>query len=154
MPNQRVSFEHGSLSEMVDNEPESCGCPVTPPVETAATSPAKNNIHPAQPVGGPSSTPADTAFPLKESEGLAAPPAAPTTPVVPVGQVHAQVTVPLIYNGTAPAPAPPPAPPPVTAPPAPVADIAAPPSTATPQKRPSHGFFHRIGRFFSRILGP
>lgn len=155
MPNQRVSFEHGSLSEMVDNEPEPCGCPVTPPVETAAGSQAKNNPHPGQPVGGPSSTPADTAFPLKESEGLAAPPGPPTTPVVPAGQVHAQVTVPLIYNGAAPAPAPPPATPPVTVTvPAPVANTATVPSTTIPRKTRSHGFFHRIGRFFSRILAP
>ena len=43
--------------------------------------------------------PADTAFPIAESEGLAAPPAPRSTPVVPPGETHAQVTVPLTYNG-------------------------------------------------------
>ena len=72
-PNQRVLFEHGSLNDVVDNETEPCGCP--PAVLEAA-----------KPVGGPSSTPADTAFPLAQSEGLAAPPPPPTTPAVPAGQ--------------------------------------------------------------------
>ena len=29
-PGQRVMFQHGSLTEVVDNEPESCGCPPEP----------------------------------------------------------------------------------------------------------------------------
>ena len=89
LPDQRVMFEHGSLREMVDHETEPCGCP--PETPTAVTS-------------GPqacavSSAASDNPFPLKESEGLAAPPAAPEQPVVPPGQVHAEVTVPLLYNG-------------------------------------------------------
>src|SRR3984885_10120739 len=63
MPDQRVSFQHGSLGEVVDHEPEPCGCPPPPPpvsvasAGTSGTSPAQ----PGQAVGGPSSTPADTA---------------------------------------------------------------------------------------------
>jgi hypothetical protein len=99
-PNQRVTFENGGLREVVDNEAESCGCPPSPTVSVAdAGASSKNPAHPGQPVGGPSSTPADTAFPLAESEGLAPPPALPTKPIVPAGQAHAEVTVPLIYNG-------------------------------------------------------
>ena len=64
LPDQRVNFQHGSLREVVDHEPEPCGCPRTPPVQVAAAP------------GGPSSTPADTAFPVAQSEGLAAPPGA------------------------------------------------------------------------------
>ena len=30
MPDQRVNFEHGSLREVVDHEPEPCGCPTMP----------------------------------------------------------------------------------------------------------------------------
>ncbi len=72
-PNQRVLFEHGSLNEVVDNETEPCGCP-----------PA--TLEAAKPVGGPSSTPADTAFPIAQSEGLAKAPPPPTTPAVPAGE--------------------------------------------------------------------
>jgi hypothetical protein len=137
MPGQRVTFEHGSLQEVVDHEPEACGCPIVPPVSVATAA------------GGPSSTPADTAFPIAQSEGLAAPPAPPSVPAVPPGQTHAEVTVPLVYNGenparpapVAPAPQPTPTSAPVTAPA---------PTTAA---RPPSGFFHRIGHLFSRIFG-
>jgi hypothetical protein len=167
MPDQRVNFQHGSLSEVVDHEPEPCGCPTMPVTSVASTgntgaAPAK----PGQPVGGPSSTPADTAFPIAESEGLAPPPTPRSAPVVPAGETHAQVTVPLTYNGESPAPAPPPSPPPAPAPPAPVAPApVAPAPQSTPpleiasappppnQSANQSGVFHRIGRFFSRIFG-
>jgi len=151
-PNQRVLFEHGDLKEVVDNEPDPCGCPPAA-VESLADAGVTGN-HPAapgKPVGGPSSTSADTAFPIAQSEGLAPAPAPAATPVVPAGQAHAQVTVPLVYQGDAPLP-----PPPAdettdqTAKPVPVA-TAAPPPGETPQ-RPG-GFFHKMGRFFSRIFG-
>src|ERR1700677_3715423 len=45
LPDQRVSFQHGSLREVVDHEPEPCGCPATPSVHVAAAP------------GGPSSRP-------------------------------------------------------------------------------------------------
>jgi hypothetical protein len=137
MPGQRVTFEHGSLQEVVDHEPEACGCPIVPPVSAASAT------------GGPSSTPADTAFPIAQSEGLAAPPAPPSVPAVPPGQTHAEVTVPLVYNGENPAP-----PAPVTPAPQPTPTSA--PVTApapTPAARPPSGFFHRIGHLFSRIFG-
>lgn len=150
LPDQRVSFEHGSLGQVVDHEPESCGCPTTPAVNVAKS-------------GGPSSTPADTAFPVAQSEGLAAPPPPRSVPAVPPGEPHAEVTVPLTYNGETPPPpsasAPPPAapveaaaPPPAT--PEPEAVPAAPPPNPPPD--PPHsgaGVFHRIGHFFARIFG-
>ena len=71
-PNQRVLFEHGSLQQVVDREAEPCGCPDIGPKDNALL--ADNHV------GGPSSTPADTAFPIAVSEGLAAPPAGPTSP--------------------------------------------------------------------------
>jgi hypothetical protein len=133
MPDQRVSFQHGSLQEVVDHEPESCGCPLLPPNAVA-----------------------ENTFPVAQSEGLAAAPPPATAPVVPAGQPHAQVTVPLVYNGENPAPPPPdPAPQPtpaapvvVTPPPTPPAPE--PPSNQQPAKR---GFFHSVGRFFSHIFG-
>jgi len=151
-PNQRVLFEHGSLSEVVDNETEPCGCPLAATVSVAnagigsSTPPAPSKPPLVQPVGGPSSTPADTAFPLAQSEGLAPAPPPPTTPAVPAGQTHAQVTVPLIYNSDA---APPP--PDAGTKPAPAAPAAAAPPQP-PAKKPS-GFFHGLGHFFSRIFG-
>lgn len=100
-PGQHVSFQHGSLREVVDTEHEPCGCP--PPVSVAeAGTPSPNGALPGHPVGGPSSTPADTAFPLAVSEGLAKPPLPPTTPVAGPGEVHAQVAVPFRYSGTLP----------------------------------------------------
>jgi hypothetical protein len=103
LPDQRVTFEHGSLREVVDHEPEPCGCPAVPVTSVAnAGNPAAKPTPAGRSVGGPSSTPADTAFPIAESEGLAAPPAPKTTPVVPTGETHAQVTVPLTYNGEIP----------------------------------------------------
>ncbi len=171
MPDQRVNFEHGSLNEVVDHEPEPCGCPPMPVTSVASTgATGANPAPPGKRVGGPSSTPADTAFPLAQSEGLAPPPT-PATPVVPAGQTHAQVTVPLTYNGENPAATP--AVPPASATPAPATPASPPPSTSQPQvasapaalpevvaappppnrSSGNSGVFHRIGRFFSRIFG-
>ncbi len=157
MPDQRVNFQHGSLSEVVDHEPEPCGCPAMPVTSVASTgNTGANPTAPGKPVGGPSSTPADTAFPIAESEGLAAPPT-PSAPVVPAGQTHAEVTVPLTYNGENPAAATPAAPPaPATPPPPPVTPTPQPEiASAPPVDKSSNntGVFHRIGRFFSRIFG-
>jgi hypothetical protein len=158
-PNQRVLFENGSLQKVVDNESEPCGCPSSLPVSVAAAG-VTNSANPAlpgqkaaiTPVGGPSSTPADTAFPLAESEGLKPPPPPPAEPVVPAGVAHAQVEAPIAYNSTVtPNPSAPgaaePAPAPAVANPSAV--TAAPP---TPQKKQG-GFFHAIGRFFGHIFG-
>jgi hypothetical protein len=123
-PNQRVLFEHGSLSEVVDNEAEPCGCPPAP------TEPANS-----------------TAFPIAQSEGLipSAPPS--TTPVVPAGQAHAQVTVPLVYKSDAPPPPPPPDM-------APASPPATPPATPVPPKpKKQTGFFQNVGHFFSKLFG-
>ncbi len=141
MPGQRVTFEHGSLQEVVDHEPEACGCPVLPPVSTASAT------------GGPSSTPADTAFPIAQSEGLAPPPEPRPGPAVAPGETHAQVTVPLTYNGENPPPPPPPTVP--TAPPAPAGQTESHPAAPAtpPAAAPPRGFFRSIGHFFSRIFG-
>jgi hypothetical protein len=162
LPDQRVNFQHGSLREVVDHEPEPCGCPVTPVTSVAsAGAPTTSPAAPARPVGGPSSTPADTAFPIAESEGLAPAPAPRATPVVPPGETHAQVTVPLTYNGEHPAPAPrapsesapavssTPAAASAPSPSAAQPEIAAPATPSTKQG----GLFHRIGHFFSKIFG-
>ena len=166
-PNQRVLFEHGSLRDVVDNEQEPCGCPAPVSVATAGTTSDKPAEVGAK-VGGPSSTPADTEFPLAVSQGLAPPPAKPE---VPAGEVHASVTVPLTYNGAtgkagdpadlaaagaagvtpSVAAAPVAEPPKAEAAPVPVTETA---TAVAPQKKPQKsGFFHSVGRFFSRIFG-
>ncbi len=101
-PGQHVSFLHGSLREVVDTEQEPCGCPAPVSVADAGT-PSPQGAAPGHPVGGASSTPADTTFPLAVSEGLAPPPLPPTTPVAAPGEVHVQVAVPFSYNGDLPA---------------------------------------------------
>jgi hypothetical protein len=101
-PGQHVSFQHGSLREVVDTEREPCGCPAPLSVADAGTPSATSPAVPEHPVGGPSSTPSDTAFPLAVSEGLTNAPLPPTTPVAAPGEVHAQVSVPLHYNGKLP----------------------------------------------------
>jgi hypothetical protein len=160
LADQRVNFQHGSLQEVVDHEPEPCGCPEMPVTSVASSGATSTNpAPPGRPVGGPSSTASDTAFPIAESEGLAPPPATPAKAVVPPGETHAQVTVPLTYNGENPAPAPPAAPAP--APAAPSAPPAANSSAAQPEiasapatpTGPQRGLFHRIGHFFSKIFG-
>jgi hypothetical protein len=158
-PNQRVLFEHGSLQQVVDNEKEPCGCPA-PPVSVAEAAPGivSNHANPAQPgkpVGGPSSTPADTEFPLAVSEGLKQPPVQ-TTPVVPVGTAHAEVTAPISFDANAtPNPSAPNA---AGKEPEPVATTqtvaAQPPAQPAPApKQDSGGFFHHVGRFFSKLFG-
>lgn len=159
-PNQRLMFEHGSLQQVVDNEAEPCGCPAAAPLSVASAAPGivTNGVNPAkpgQPIGGPSSTPADTAFPLAESEGLKPPPPAPSQPVVPAGVAHAQVDAPITYDAKA---TPNPAQPgaagttPDETPPVPTVPPAEPlPPT---QKPPNQGgFFHSLGRFFARLFG-
>jgi hypothetical protein len=104
-PNQRVLFEHGSLQQVVDNEKELCGCPPPAVIPTPTTivgigapgTTLRSESQPAPPT--PSTTAAQNPFPIAESEGLQPPPPPPTTPVVPAGEAHAQITVPLTYNG-------------------------------------------------------
>ncbi len=169
-PNQHVTLEHGSLHDVVDTETEPCGCPsmTVSVAENGSTSP-----HPAAPgqaVGGPSSTPADTAFPLAESEGLAPAPGLPTEPVAKQGEVHAQVTVPLAYSSntatpsvsgnygrpSAEQPAAAVSQPTIPVRPTPSSDATAvsPAPPAPPKPETMHpSIFHRIGRFFSKVFG-
>ena len=184
MPNQRVMFEQGSVRNVVDNESQPCGCPAAPaisvasagataapgqavakPGEAVAAKPAEK----PEPLGGPSSTPADTAFPLAESEGLAPAPAAPTKPVVPLGETHSEVTTTLSY--TAPKQTVPTGTPNGMATPESAATVASAPvpgfgrsvntgpvavaeEPPVPEAKPhKSGFFHKIGRFFAKIFG-
>ena len=159
-PNQRVLFEHGSLRDVVDNEPEPCGCPVAPVVSVASAGvPSNGKI--AQP--GEAVADSATAFPLAESEGLAPPPGPPTQPVVAIGQRHVEVATTLDYSGkdnrvTSPvtdgatAASSPAAIPAATANAA-SANTAATAQATPPQRKPSRGLLHHIGHFFKKIFG-
>jgi hypothetical protein len=132
-PGQHVSFQHGSLREVVDTEKEPCGCPPAAVVAVASADPGK-------PVGGPSSTPADTAFPLAISEGLTKTPLPAATPVAAPGEVHAQVAVPFRFSGDLPTVAPPATSAGTPAEAAPAAETAVaipPPSPAAPAPSPT-----------------
>ncbi|MGA8160040.1 MAG: hypothetical protein WCB76_04490 [Acidobacteriaceae bacterium] len=149
-PNQRVLFEHGSLHEVVDNEQEPCGCPPDHPVSVAGT--GVEGATPAKPgeTVAHQKAESENPFPLAESEGLKPAPAPPKTPIVPVGEAHAQVDAPLTYNSAQPnLPEKPDASANAgsTAQPQPVAD-------EPPPARPHHpGFFGHIGHFFKRLFG-
>jgi hypothetical protein len=71
-PGQRVMFQHGSLSQVVDNEQEPCGCP-------------------------PAANAGVNEFPLAQSEGLAPTPAIGPAPPQPENLSPA-LTVPLVHN--------------------------------------------------------
>jgi hypothetical protein len=79
-PNQRVMFQHGSLREVVDNEKESCGCPVEPVKSVTGNE-----------------------FPVAQSEGLAPLSTPPPNAAAP-GVQAAQATAQLGYDGSHPAP--------------------------------------------------
>jgi hypothetical protein len=123
-PGQRVTFEHGSIHEVVDREKEPCGCP-------------------------PAVKPGNNEFPLAQSEGLAPlaqPAPAPPANNEPAGETHLQ----LVYNSAEHAPKPAPAvsaQPPQAAVPAPT-----PAAPATQKTKPKRGFFRSIGRFFKRMF--
>jgi hypothetical protein len=158
--NQRVMFEHGSLDEVVDNEPEPCGCPTTAAPVVVASDSAAANTNGANSTN--EATPATAAavaanpFPLAQSEGLAAAPAAPEKPVVPPGEAHAEVQAPITYDAAkTPNPGLPGAagPVPVATESDPVnAEIAVVQPMQAPVKKHG-GFFHSIGHFFSKVFG-
>jgi hypothetical protein len=149
--------------------PDSFAIPTQPAATptTAATASTSTNAAVPNATNKPANT--GTEFPLAVSEGLAPPPPAQPAQPITAGEVHVQVTVPLAYNGVAgttataasgsanvpaaPAP-PPPAQTPASSTPA-VVYAPAPPAVPIPKPDPASntGFFHRIGRFFSKLFG-
>jgi hypothetical protein len=127
-PGQRVMFQHGSLSAVVDQEKEPCGCPPEP-------------------------RPESNDFPLAQSAGLA-----PLAKPVPAPQPSAEAAAkppqplnePLVYSAPAPAPDKPVAEP-STSPTAPSAPAV--PAAPVPVPKKKAGFFGSIGHFFKKIFG-
>ncbi|HEX4008150.1 MAG TPA: hypothetical protein VHX60_18395 [Acidobacteriaceae bacterium] len=151
-PNQRVLFEHGSLRDVVDNEPEPCGCPPDLPVSVASA--GATGGHPAQPgekVAAQNATAAQNPFPLAESEGLKPPSAPASTPEMPAGETHMEVTTPLAYDANHPEA--PPAESGSTSAPEPTADVHSATAEAPPAHKPHTSVFRHIGHFFRRLFG-
>jgi hypothetical protein len=143
-PGQHVTFEHGSLLEVVDKETVPCGCPVEEL--------RHGSLADAMVAGGANSKPmtpaeksaAEHPFPAAVSDGLVPPsPAPPQKPKVTQVTVDAS----LGYNPNAPAqsatkptavsePAPPPP---------------LPPPTPQAQKK-KRGPFRAVGRFFKHLF--
>lgn len=148
-PDQRVLFEHGDLGQVVDNEPEPCGCP--PPAKEIA----RAGLGLGRSNSKENKAARENPFPLAESEGLASPPPPPTTPVAPVGQVATEVEAPITYNGATERSS-------VMRPVGKTPTAIAPDSkTAAPEparrarthKTHRRGFFGSIGHFFAHLFG-
>lgn len=128
-PNQRVLFQHGSVSEVVDNESESCGCP-----------------------SDPTRTLGNNAFPVAQSAGLEPLPTPPPNATQP-GIVHAQATAALSYNGAAGGTTAESAASTAASPSSPSTTPGKQTTPAQPKAPPQKpGVFHRIGHFFHRLF--
>jgi hypothetical protein len=135
-PGQHVTFEHGSLREVVDHETVPCGCPPTEKKVSLADAVLANGGKPVTPEQAAAAHP----FPAAVSEGLASP--APPEAEAP-GVTHVQVATTLAVDPNAPAPA---------AEAVQDAGLAAPIAAAPPAKKLAGGPFGAIGRFFKRLF--
>ncbi len=165
-PGQRVLFEHGSLSEVVDHETSNCGCPGSDALVLAGEGKRRGNGNVPPQTQAAQVNP----FPEAVSQGLQQ----PAVPQAASDQTHVQVSSTLKYSGTTNA---------VTGPPGEAttaamlegmpsgtpaasspASPAAPKTVAVPA--PTQGrvvetvpppagpnVFRAIGRFFKRLLG-
>jgi hypothetical protein len=136
-PGQHVTFEHGSLRQVIDRETTPCGCPpqLKPvPLADALLQGRPGKISPAQ---------AAAAYPFPEAQSAGLAPAPPREPETP-GQVHVQVATTLGFDPDAPRQ-------PQAANPD---DAAATLSTSAPPA-PAHkrrGVFGSVGHFFKSIF--
>lgn len=165
-PGQHVLFEHGSLKEVVDHETSPCGCPPAAPISVADS--GVSSANPAKPGAPVAAESAAHPFPIAVSEGLDAPPSPPASKP---GEVQTQITMPMTFNGNAPAAGanapsssptaaaatattgPPNAPAVAASPTASSQPTAAITSTAPPPPpAPPSDLVHVIGRFFKRIF--
>jgi len=138
-PGQRVLFEHANLREVVDHESSPCGCPGEIP--TVVSDAGTLSLLPGDKMS-PEQAAALHPFPAAVSQGLAPAPSAPFPPPPPPGTAQVQVATSLTYAGDG-----------SGSNAAPAAAASTPtggPVVQAPKQQ--DGFFHRLGRFFKRIL--
>lgn len=141
-PGQHVTFEHGSLREVVDKENVPCGCPPEEGKRGSLADAALAGGADGKPMTPAEKSAAEHPFPAAVSDGLVPPsPAPPQAPNV----THVEVAATLAFDPTAAA--------------QPTGASVAPPALRTagptpggePQKRPG-GPLRAIGRFFQRLF--
>ncbi len=137
-PGQHVTFEHGSLREVVDKENVPCGCPPDDLKRGSLADAALAGGANGKPMTPAEKSAAENPFPAAVSEGLVPP--SPTPPQAS-NVTHVQVAATLGYDADAPATAPE-----TPAAPAPVVEAA--PTPAQHKGSP----FAAIGRFFKRLF--
>ena len=87
LPDQRVSFQHGSLREVVDHEPEPCGCPAMPVTSVASTgNSATAPAAPGRPVVALPPRPRTRHSPSRKAKGWPRLPLPAPCPPVPTGR--------------------------------------------------------------------
>jgi hypothetical protein len=137
-PGQHVTFEHGSLREVVDKETVPCGCPPDDLKRGSLADAALAGGANGQPMTPAEKSAAEHPFPAAVSEGLVPPSPAPAqAPNV----THVTVAATLGYDADAPS-----QPASAAATPMPASEPAASPAKQT------GGPFGAIGRFFKRLF--
>ncbi len=134
-PGQHVTFEHGSLREVVDHETVPCGCPPPEKKVSLADAVLANSGKPVTPAQAAAANP----FPAAVSEGLAEPARPPDEAP---GVAHVQVATTLAADPNAPA----------AAAGQDAGTAAAPTAPLVAAKNSSGGPFAAIGRFFKRLF--
>jgi hypothetical protein len=140
-PGQHVTFEHGSLREVVDRETMPCGCPPDERKSGSLADAALASGSKGKPVT-PEQAAAAHPFPAAVSEGLAPP---TPTPAETPGQTHVQVATTLAFDPGAARPA-------ASAEASPVQETQAPVVQPVAQKKSSGEPLGAVGRFFKRLF--
>jgi hypothetical protein len=150
-PGQRVMFQGGNLSAVIDQEKEPCGCP------PAASESAANEFPLAQSEGlAPTPTPAGASGGVPAGASAGVPTGAPGGVPAGASANGAKLTPPadaLVYKSADHAPQTVELPKPATSPASTAPGTSSGSNAHPPQPVPNPGFFHKIGRFFRRIFG-
>ena len=153
-PGQHVTFEHGSLREVVDKETVPCGCPPEKLKRGSLADAALAGVTSGKPATPAEKAAAEHPFPAAVSEGLE--PATPA-PAQAANVTHVEVAASLGYDPNA-LPPKTAIEPSSTAAPAPRRSVPSLPATVALQEPPpvqakhAGGPFGAVGRFFKRMF--
>ncbi len=136
-PGQHVTFEHGSLREVVDKETVPCGCPPDELKRGSLADAALAGGATGKPMTPAEKSAAEHPFPAAVSEGLVPPSPAPPQAA---NVTHVQVAATLAYDPNA------------TTQPAAPANPAPPAQPSRTAAKHAGGPFGAIGRFFKRLF--